>query len=473
MIWGAEIRTHRDASLTALSVSDDGAGSGRRRFGSIGAGVGLPKGYAEGAVPVARNFGAGQPQVGEDPYGGPDGPAVLGPAGYTPGEPVPAEVVAYFADEPARLYQLRQWLPVLERLDGQHRVLVSTSDARTYTEVRAMTELRCVLVPANRDLVDLYASGDYKVAVYVNNSLLNFRSLSARRMLHVHINHGESDKFCMASNQVKAYDRVFVAGEAAVQRYRAGLIGFDETKLVPVGRPQLDLRPPAALPPTDRRTVLYAPTWEDDTAANDYTSVDRYGPAIVRAALDLADVRVVYKPHPRIPLSQDRQVRAGHRQILQLLTEAGRRNSGAGHEALTEGDILAVFPGCDLVITDVSSVGPDFLYLHTDKPLFITDPRNAPEHLHAEVPLSRCADIIDATTITVLGPTMGARLAHDEHRGDREKMRQHYFGDLAAGESTERFLSAIHDAVAARDRLIHRLDAVTDNRTQSETGQER
>jgi len=109
------------------------------------------------------------------------------------------------------------------------------------------------------------------------------------------------------------------------------------------------------------------------------------------------------------------------------------------------------------MITDVSSVGPDFLYLHTDKPLFITDPRNTHEHLHAKVPLSRCADIIDATTITVLGSSLEARLTHDEHRGDRERMRQYYFGDLASGESTERFLSAIDDAVAARDHLIHRL----------------
>jgi hypothetical protein len=195
IVWGAEIRTHRDACLTALSGSAGRAGVWAGvAFRSIGGcGVGLAEGYTEGAVPVARSFPAGQPHVGEEPDGGPEGPVVLRPAGYTPGEQVPADVVAYFADEPARLYQLRQWLPIFERLDGRHRVLVATSDARTYAEVRAMTVLRCVLVPANRDLVDLYESGDYKVAVYVNNSMLNFRSLSARRMLHVHVNHGESD----------------------------------------------------------------------------------------------------------------------------------------------------------------------------------------------------------------------------------------------------------------------------------------
>ena len=266
---------------------------------------------------------------------------MLEPSGYTPGEPVAAEVVVCFGDGPERLYQLTQWLPVLERLDGRHPVLVVTGDAVTYAQVRAVTPLRCVLAPANRDLVDLYAAGDYKVAVYVNNSMLNFRSLSARRMLHVHVNHGESDKFSMASNQVKAYDRVFVAGPAAVHRYRSSLLGLDETKLVCVGRPQLDLRPAAVLPPTGRRTVLYAPTWEDDTAANDYTSVGKYGPAIVRAALGLPDVRVVYKPHPRVALSQNPRVKAGHRQILQLLAQAGAGDPGAGHRALPEGDILA------------------------------------------------------------------------------------------------------------------------------------
>src|SRR5262249_7350732 len=99
--------------------------------------------------------------------------------------------------------------------------------------------------------------------------------------------HGESDKVSMASNQAKAYDRVLVAGEAALRRYREALIEFDERRFVPVGRPQLDLRPEPVLPPTARRTVLYAPTWEGENAANNFTSVDVHGPAIAAATLPL------------------------------------------------------------------------------------------------------------------------------------------------------------------------------------------
>jgi len=410
--------------------------------------------------------GAGEPhdarqeQTGStDPHRLLDGPVRPGPTGYTPGEPVPGDVVVYFADDPRRLYQLQQWLPVLERLDQGHPVVVVTRHAQTYARVQQQTALRTVLAPAFPDLVDLYECSDHKVAIYVNNSVQNFQSLAGRRMLHLHVNHGESDKVCMVSNQVKAYDRVFVAGEAATQRHRRALIGFEDSKLVPIGRPQLDLRPAAVLPPTDRRTILYAPTWEGENSSNNYTSVDVYGPAIVAAALAVPRARVIYKPHPRVAISPDRALSAAHARILHLLREASDDDPTAGHHALPDADIFAVFPGCDLLVTDVSSVGPDFLYLHTDRPLFLTDRRNDRTALHEDTPISDCADIVDSTTISVLTSTLSARLMRDEHLAAREAMRRHYFGDLSAGESTERFLHAVDDAIATRDRLIKSHDA--------------
>jgi CDP-Glycerol:Poly(glycerophosphate) glycerophosphotransferase len=381
-----------------------------------------------------------------------DGPRVPGPAGYFPGEPVPGEVVVYFADDPRKLYQLRQWLPVLERLNDSHPTVVVTRHQRTFEEVRTQTALRCVLAPAFPDLVGLYEASDFKVAIYVNNSVHNFQSLTNRRMLHVHVNHGESDKVCMVSNQVKAYDRVFVAGEAAIVRHAAALLEFDPGALVPVGRPQLDLHPEPVLPPTSRRTILYAPTWEGENESNNYTSVDVFGPAIVAAALAVPDVRVVYKPHPRVVTSPDPAMAAAHARIVEML-------SGPPHR-VESGDILAVLPGCDLMITDVSSVGLDFLYLETGKPLFVTDRRGDRDRLHADAPVSRCADVVDATSLPVLAHRLGQRLVADLHRPGREELRRHYFGDLLPGESTERFLAAVDDVIAARDRGLRRLEQV-------------
>jgi hypothetical protein len=390
-----------------------------------------------------------------DPHRLLNGHRVASPAGYTPGDPVPGDVLVYFADDPRKLYQLRQWLPVLQRLHVLHPVLIVTRNPASYAELTRMTTLPHVLAPTFADLMGLYECGDHKVAIYVNNSVHNFHSLVARHMSHLHVNHGESDKICMVSNQVKAYDRVFVAGEAAVRRHRAALIEFDEDKLVRVGRPQLDLRPEPVLPPTDRRTILYAPTWEGENASNNYTSVDIHGPAMVAAALAVPHTRVVYKPHPRVASSPTPGIANAHRRIVELLAAAAAENPTAGHRYETSPDILAVFPGCDLMITDVSSVGLDFLYLRGDKPLFIVDRYDDLERLHADAPISRSADVVNTTTINWLTDTLAARLAVDSHRAVRGGIRRLYFGDLAPGESTERFLFAVGAAIRTRSRLLN------------------
>jgi CDP-glycerol glycerophosphotransferase (TagB/SpsB family) len=279
--------------------------------------------------------------------------------------------------------------------------------------------------------------------------MLNFHSLLDGRKLHVHINHGESDKQSMASNNAKAYDRVFVAGEAAVQRHVTGLLEFDTDRLVRIGRPQLDLRPPALLEPSERRTVLYAPTWEGDAEYNDYTSVDTVGIDIVRAVLAVPGARLVYKPHPKVVTSETPAIRDAHLAILALIASAD-----PVHRAITSGDILAVMPECDAMITDVSSVGLDWLYLRTERPIFVTDRHHDPDRIRREVPVSRCADVLEDVEVDDLAALVAARLDHDEHHLARVAMRHHYFDDVQVGESTARFIDEVAGLVALRDRLL-------------------
>jgi hypothetical protein len=363
-------------------------------------------------------------------------------------------VIAYFGDDPTRTYQLVQWLDVLAILNEKHPVGIVLRDPASTPLVEARTDLPVFTAPTFPELTELYADLDPKVALYCNNSMSNFNSLLDGRRLHVHINHGESDKQSMASNNAKAYDRVFVAGEAAVQRHAAGLLEFDTTRLVRIGRPQLDLKPAPLLPPTTRRTVLYAPTWEGDAEYNDYTSVDTMGPAIVRAILAVPGVRLVYKPHPKVTSSLTPAVRAAHLEILRLVAQAAMLDPAAGHEQVLRGDILAVMPDCDAIVTDVSSVGLDWLYLRTEKPIFLTDRHQDAERLRQEVPVSRCADVIDPSSVCELTALLTTRLEHDEHHLGRVAMRHHYFDDLQVGDSTVRFLDAVSELVALRDQLL-------------------
>ncbi len=366
----------------------------------------------------------------------------------------PVHVLAHFGDDPTRTYQLVQWLDVLGTLHERHPVAIVVRDPASATVLAERTSLPIFTAQTFPELTALYDRLDAKVVLYCNNSMLNFQSLVDGRMLHVHINHGESDKQSMASNNAKAYDRVFVAGEAAVQRHAAGLLEFDTARLVRTGRPQLDLRPAPLLEPSARRTVLYAPTWEGDAQYNDYTSVDTLGPAIVRAVLAVPGVRLVYKPHPKVTTSLTPAVQDNHREIVALVAEAAAHEPDAGHRSILVGDILAVMPDCDAIVTDVSSVGLDWLYLRTDRPIFLTDRHHDADRLRQEVPVSRCADVVDESNVADLTGLLASRLEHDEHHLGRLAMRHHYFDDLQVGDSTHRFLDAVSELVELRDRLL-------------------
>lgn len=370
----------------------------------------------------------------------------------------PLSVLAYFGDGPALVYQLVQWLPVLEVLDRQEPVGIVLRDPDTAIAVRERTTLPVLFAADFAGLRGVYDELDAQVALYCNNSPSNFDSLLDNRMLHVHINHGESDKRSMSSNNAKSYDRVFVAGQAAVERYASSLLEFDTDRLVRIGRPQLDLERVPALTSSTRRTVLYAPTWEDDADYNNYSSVDTIGPQIVQQVLEVPDVRLVYKPHPRVVISADPGVSSAHREILGLVAHAAALDPAAGHCSLLDADILAVMPVCDAMVTDVSSVGLDWLYLRTERPLFIADRHDDPERLRLAAPVSRCADVVDSRNLHRLTDLLTARLEHDELHLARIAMRNHYFDDDKVGDSTARFLDSVSELVTRRDTLLQGWD---------------
>lgn len=365
-----------------------------------------------------------------------------------------ADIALYFADHPAKLYQLTQWLPVFEN-NTELRTIVVVRNLETYNKLRTKTTLQVLLVPRYEILMALYDRADFHAVIYVNNGWTNFQSLSFQQAVHVHVNHGESDKICMVSNQAKAYDKVYIAGQAAIDRHAAAIAWFDPSHLVSVGRPQLDLDIGSPLPTSELKTITYAPTWEGEDAVNNYTSVDLYGPQIVQAALAVPNSRLVYKPHPRVIDSADPAVRTSHKKIVNLISTAG-----APHEYRPEANILGILPETDLLISDVSSVTLDHLYLARDAPILLTDRRSNPVQLLADSPMSRACAVVDQHSISYVRELIITSLDIDTHRDDRAAMRTYYFGDTAKGSSTTAFWAAIASEIATHDAALKQIQRV-------------
>lgn len=363
------------------------------------------------------------------------------------------EVLAYFGDDVSRSYQIAQWLPVYEELNKTHKVQIICRQFPTTKHLRKLTSLPVNSVYDFFTLTDLIESNNYKVVLYVNNSFTNFQAMAAKRAFHVHLNHGESDKMSMTSRQMYAYDVVAVAGQAAKDRLKNALIVSDENKEVVIGRPQLDLLQKPLEVNAGRKVLVYAPTWEGDQEANNYSSVDVYGEQIVSAMLKVSNATVLYKPHPKVTTSPSSEIANAHKKILGLLDSANAKDPSAKHKLVT-GDPMPVLQVADLLVSDVSAVTIDYLYLKPQGAMLMCDRRSNVNEFAQVAPVSKAVTVITKDNINSIDKLISDHVSGQVDRTSYDSMRNYYFGDSKPGSSINRFIAMVDDLIKRRDKKV-------------------
>ena len=360
-------------------------------------------------------------------------------------------VMVYFPDTRSNLYQLQQWYGPLRSLDQRHRVVVVLQDSRVARVVRRELGLPCWVIAHYSRLDDVLSRSDVKLVLYVNQSPQNFSALRFTTLVHVFLNHGESDKGVSVSNQVKAYDFCFVAGQAAVDRIAAHTMLYDApARCIAIGRPQLDFDRPAAArrrPDGELPTVLYAPTWEGAQPSLAYGSVRSHGPDLVRALLRSGRFRVIYRPHPLNGLL-DAAYGDADTEVRRLVGDAATPG-GRGHLVDTGRPLNATLDESDLLVCDVSAVAMDWLPL--GRPLVVTVPASD-SVVTAATRLLDVAPRLPVESLPTVVDLLVDQLERDPTREQRLELTDYYLGDTAPGASTQRFLDACSSVIELRDR---------------------
>ncbi|MFC7430773.1 MULTISPECIES: CDP-glycerol glycerophosphotransferase family protein [unclassified Agrococcus] len=372
--------------------------------------------------------------------------------------PGDVEIAVYYADGPVNLYQLRQWYEPLRALSQTHTVGILARSPGAALQLWQETDLPVFSVTQVRDLEDFLEHRGPRLVLYVNQNARNFQMMRYGRMWHVFINHGESDKMYMTTNQFKAYDYALVAGQAARDRLGAKLWDYDlERRTLEIGRPQADhFAGEVPYPRDGRRVVLYAPTWEGDRPAGAYGSIVSHGIDIAAAVLASDRHRLVYRPHPRSGVL-DADYRAAHERIVSMIDAANRRAASA-HHVHDDGPQLGwQLADADVAITDVSAMVYDRLAV--GKPILIARPASEEADVDERGYLGAC-EWMEAGMADPLGEI--DRVAEDAEALARlERWSTHYFGDTSPGSATARFHAAIERLLAIwsehADR--HRTDA--------------
>lgn len=354
------------------------------------------------------------------------------------GRPFAQHILLFFPSGADSLYQLRPWLPALQALDAQHPLVLVFRDSRTASVVRTESGLDCITLASYGQLDEILGISQVKLALYVNHNPINFECLRFTSMVHVYLGHGDSDKGVSVSNQVKAYDYCFLAGQAALERTAGNLMLYDAAaRSMLIGQPQLDVPGPPAHPDPARPTVLYAPTWEGSQPSVSYSSLVSHGRGLVAALA--GRYRVIYRPHPLTGV------------INPDYAEADRVLRALADRVDTTVPLAQSFADSDLLITDVSAVSMN--WLPSGKPLLVTTPHVPlpPSPLMAVVPPLRPQD--DFVAI------VDEQLTRDPAASERLALVAHYLGDTAAGTATAAFIAACEQAMAIRDAAWAELSA--------------
>ncbi|AWB91754.1 CDP-glycerol glycerophosphotransferase family protein [Aeromicrobium chenweiae] len=267
------------------------------------------------------------------------------------------EVVVHLSGPETAAYQINTWLESLEALD--RRVFIVIRDQPLFGKV-ASTSIPVLGLKDAGELLMLDFSAA-RIALYPSNTGNNIHLLRLPTMMSAFIGHGDSDKSASNNPFSRAYDELWVAGEAGADRYRRSGLGIHEDQYRFVGRPQVHaIRREPLLGDEEVPTVLYAPTWEGVNHEQEYSSVSAVGVRVVQALL-AADppVRVVFKAHP-FTGQRDAKYRAVLGRIAALLDDAAAA-TGIDHRVVKGGSINEWFNRASAMVTDISSVVSDFL----------------------------------------------------------------------------------------------------------------
>jgi hypothetical protein len=356
-------------------------------------------------------------------------------------EPGKYKIGVYFADSKVNMYQIRQWYKPLLELSKTWPVVILSRSPVGASVLLDESPIPVAYVRTVVDLENTIAQQDLRVIFYVNQNTRNFQMMRYGRRWHVFINHGESDKMYMTTNQFKAYDYALVAGDAAIARLSRVLWDYDfDKRAIKIGRPQADFYS-GTLPytPDDRTVVLYAPTWEGDRAAAAYGSVASHGVALVEQLLATGRHRVIYRPHPRSGVVDEEYGNANKR-IIQAIESANAADPSAKHVYDDGPELGWQLSAADMAIVDISAMVYD--RLAAGKPLLITHPVHPEAEIDHGGYLSACEWLYEKDAPDIV--SIVDDLQHDEAAAERLKYWvERYFGDTTPGATTKRF----HDAV--------------------------
>jgi hypothetical protein len=342
----------------------------------------------------------------------------------------------HFSGPPGSAYQVTMWLPYLERIGRPYFVMLR--EPEFLPTVAAATSAPVVVCPT-LGTIDQAIVPSLKTAFYVNHAAKNGNCVRFSNLTHIQIHHGDSDKATSYTAVSAMFDRNFVAGQAAIDRYEQHGVPIPRDRFRIVGRPQVEDVRQATEHVRDlvEWTVLYAPTWTGHFADVNYSSLP-VAATLIRHLLE-RKVTIILRAHPYSWRNQDsaRQLAAIKSMLLEDTQQTGRRHI-FGAEATQRLSMTECMNRSDALVSDISSVASDYLF--SGKPMAITDMVGAGAGFEALFPIAGAAYVLNRDMANV-DEVLTNLLQDDPLQAARGEVRTYYLGDFPIEGYAEAFVT--------------------------------
>ncbi len=277
---------------------------------------------------------------------------------------------------------------------------------------------------------------DLNVLVHPSFSVHHFKDF--KRVVHVQIFHGTSDKPFNFHRSLAKYDLIVVPGKKMKDDIIKRKLASSE-KIVIIGYPKLDsflhsdfdedkFRDELSID-SGRKTILYSPTWDDP---DHYSSFNKYI-GVILSQLDRYNV--IVKPHPNILKYRPWQILKAY-----LLKKKNARIYPG------KMNIIPLMKISDIMLTDISSVSHEYLIFN--RPMVFLAPRNVESIPESHRWIWRCGDVVENPE--ELPEIVEKNLeSSDIYLEERKKALNYIFHEFD-GKSSIRFKNALLNLVKQR-----------------------
>lgn len=348
--------------------------------------------------------------------------------------------IGVFFDAPKTgIYQLKMWLPYIEKIGVNFFIVSGRSEL--IPEIRELTNRPIILFSKNR-VTEFAQVPGLKTWLYVNNSKSNSDYVRFPQFTHIQLMHGDSEKTANYSPVNGMYTKIFVAGQAGIDRYKRNGVDIANEKFVKVGRPQfssikLGNRP--GLKPT----LLICPTWGGSAEGDVYSSLV-LTPEIAECAVE-SGVRVIYRPHPYSFRAKGDLEVIGR---VHALLDRDNKNNGRGHlfgPAATEISVAESINQSTAMVSDISGIVSDWLF--SLKPYLLVSMDAPASEFEIRYPLAKGGLVVDGLDKETICESLSKLFGADQLLSERAKIRDFYIEGADDKDLAERFVKSIQETI--------------------------